>query len=634
MSKIKIRPPRLEAQFAAGTIDAENRRVQVNWYTGATVDRMSWDGRYSLTLSMEPEHVRMGRFTSGTSPVLDSHSDWSLNDQIGRVESASLDGTAWIQLARVPSVDETWQKIEQGIIRNGSVGAAIHKLKDITPEDAKTKSYLAIDWEPMEFSLVPVGADPNAGIRAAQQRELDIDVELEVDLAVEDRASSPMENPTMEETNTTIGAGSEARQPDPNAVMLAERARITELNRIAARAGIDATPAIDAGTTVEAFRIRAFDALAARYDENPTRSHAAAAVTRDSRETFRSAIPQAIMRVQGLAAEDPGREFCALASRGPLAIAEECVRAQGHNPSRMSKDEIVRLALISTSDLPYILGATADTSLRAGYAVGPKQWSRLTARRVVSNFRLQYELNMALSATFPKVPEGSEYKVASITEGRESYRVYTYGQKLLVTRQVLINDSLGALTDVPFRMGRAAAEAQDTLFWAHLVANGNLGDGTAMFVAGHSNLIDAGTAISVDNLGIARKTLALQTNEDGQVMALTPQFLVVPAAKEQLARQYMSNAFNPTAQSSINPWTGMAEIIVAPKLDASSAISWYLFADPTMAPVIVAVYLAGNEGIFSQSETTVDVDGFKWLMRFDFGLGSVDYRGAVKNLGA
>jgi len=632
METVKIRKPRLQTQFGESPIDAENRRVQVNWYTGATVERLSWDGRYNLTLSMDPDHVRMGRFQSGRAPVLDTHSDWSTANVIGVVETAAIDGTATIRLAQTPSVDETWQKIQQGIIRNGSVGAAIHKLKDVTPKGVEMKSYLAVDWEPQEFSLVPVGADPNAGIRAAAQRELEIDVELEVELVAEDRASSPLETPTMDETTNTIGTGGEARQPDNNAVLLAERARIAELTRIAARAGIDATAAIDGGTTVEAFRAAAFDAMAARYEQNPTRSHAA--VTTDSRDTLRSLIPQAILHVQGLSAEAPAREFCALASRGPMAIAEECVRATGQNPAHMSKDEIVRLAFVSTSDLPYILGATADSSLRAGYGVGPKQWSRLTARRVVSNFRLQYELNLALTATFPKVPEGGEYKVASITEGRESYRVYTYGQKLLVTRQVLINDSLGALTDVPFRLGRAAAESQDTLFWAHLVANGNLGDGNALFVAAHSNLIDAGTAINVDNLGIARKTLALQTNEDGQVMGLTPQFLVVPAAKEQLARQYMSNAFNPTAQTGINPWVGMAEIIVAPKLDTPSAISWYLFADPTVAPVIVAVYLAGNEGIFSQSETTVDVDGFKWLMRYDFGLGSVDYRGAVKNLGA
>jgi hypothetical protein len=184
-------------------------------------------------------------------------------------------------------------------------------------------------------------------------------------------------------------------------------------------------------------------------------------------------------------------------------------------------------------------------------------------------------------------------------------------------------------------MGARAAYRQDSLFWAHLAANGVLSDSVALFATDHDNLITGpGTVISVDNLGIARQKLAVQTDEAGEIIGLTPAYMVVTAAKEQLARQYLSGAFNPAQSSTINPWANIAELIVAPKLDAGAPNTWYMFADPSVAPVLVAAYLAGNEGVFAESGTMVDIDGFQWLMRFDFGVGTVDHRGAVRNDGA
>jgi hypothetical protein len=108
----------------------------------------------------------MERLASGKAPLLNSHSNWSLSDIIDIVESADLSGKARVRFSGRPEVDPIWQDVQDGIIRNASVGMLIHKLKDTSEEDSKTKSYLAIDWEPLEVSLVPVGADPNAGFDA------------------------------------------------------------------------------------------------------------------------------------------------------------------------------------------------------------------------------------------------------------------------------------------------------------------------------------------------------------------------------------------------------------------------------------------------------------------------------------
>jgi len=167
---LKVPIQQLEAEIVldsdrARAHGAEERRRTVTWYTGATVRRAGWEP-YKLTLSMKPEHVRMQRLASGRAPVLDSHADNRLAHVIGVVEKAWIEkgkGYAELRFSERPDVEPIWNDIRDGIIRNASVGAAIHQLRDVTGEDDKIKSYLAVDWEPMEISIVPIGADMEAG---------------------------------------------------------------------------------------------------------------------------------------------------------------------------------------------------------------------------------------------------------------------------------------------------------------------------------------------------------------------------------------------------------------------------------------------------------------------------------------
>jgi hypothetical protein len=161
-----------------------------------------------------------------------------------------------------------------------------------------------------------------------------------------------------------------------------------------------------------------------------------------------------------------------------------------------------------------------------------------------------------------------------------------------------------------------------------------MADSVALFHASHGNLTGTGTAISVDSLGVGFKTMNVQTDPSGDYIELMPKYLVVPAAKSQLAKQYTSTAYNPTANSAVNPYAEALTPIVQPRLDANSTIAWYLFADPALAPVLIYAYLDGNEGIRLDSEIDFESDGLALKVAMDFGVGVVDYRGAYKNAGA
>lgn len=177
---------------ALGSIDIEKRTAELVFSTGAAVKRMDWwtGETYFEELSLEAGAVRMDRLNGG-APLLDTHDSWELDGVLGVVEKAWLsagEGRALVRFARVPEVESTWLKVQDGIIRNVSVGYMVHKFQDVTPSDEKIKRLMAVDWEPFEISLVPIGADAKAGVRS---RETKSRCEIEISERSEDSTSVP-----------------------------------------------------------------------------------------------------------------------------------------------------------------------------------------------------------------------------------------------------------------------------------------------------------------------------------------------------------------------------------------------------------------------------------------------------------
>jgi len=156
------------------SFSAEERAVDLVFTTGATVRRVryTWDGaeEFDEELVVSANAVRLDRLNAG-APLLDTHGQWSLSSVIGAVVPGSAriergQGLARVQLSRAEPDAATIQKIADGIIRNVSVGYRIHGVERIE-KDGKVPLVRVIDWEPMEVSAVPIGADGGAGIRSA-----------------------------------------------------------------------------------------------------------------------------------------------------------------------------------------------------------------------------------------------------------------------------------------------------------------------------------------------------------------------------------------------------------------------------------------------------------------------------------
>lgn len=170
-----MRHERLRGEIAKASADPKARTVEMLWYSGASVQRYDWmrDEEFMLAFSMEKDHVRLGRLQNG-APLLNSHSSFDLGSVIGVIENARIEGGKGYATARFSERDDVtpiWNDVQAGILQNVSMGTAIYDRKDVTPKGEKMRQYLAIDWEPMEISAVPIGADPEAGFLAFESRD-------------------------------------------------------------------------------------------------------------------------------------------------------------------------------------------------------------------------------------------------------------------------------------------------------------------------------------------------------------------------------------------------------------------------------------------------------------------------------
>jgi hypothetical protein len=629
---------RLAAQFEAlAPADRDERTATLTWYTGASVRRYDARGPFEMRFSMEPGAIRMGRLASGAAPLLNSHRDFTVDDVIGVIVRAWVEngqGKATVRFSKRADVDPVWQDVQDGILRNASMGVAIHAIEDVTPQGSAMRQVLVTDWEPEEVSLVPIGADPGAGFkfeRATGPQEQKMDETI-----VEAGVAGAKNNATGEQARDELKINLDAER---QAAALAERTRIREIEKVGRTLNVDArlvAQHVEAGTSIEEFRKLALDKRAEEDERNPIRS-AAAVVTRDQTDTRRAGIMAALLHRYDPAVfplkDDLGRDW---AGQTLLDLAKECLEISGTHTRRLPRHEIAKLAL-STSDFPSILADVANKTLRQAYEAYPRTFLPFSRRRSAVDFKNINAVQLGEAPSLMKVNEKGEFTHGSIAESKETYKLATYGRIVSITRQTIINDDLSAFTRIPAGFGVAAATLESDTVWGIITSNPAMGDGVALFHANHANLnTGTGSALALTGLGAGMAAMAKQKGLDGiTVLNVQPRYLVVPVALQLAAFQMIAPNLAPAKSADLVPdYIRALTPIAEPRLDAASTTAWYLFASPDQIDTIEYAYLEGQDGVYIETRQGFDVDGVEIKARLDFGAKAIDWRGLQKNAGA
>lgn len=163
-----------------------------------------------------------------------------------------------------------------------------------------------------------------------------------------------------------------------------------------------------------------------------------------------------------------------------------------------------------------------------------------------------------------------------------------------------------------------------------------LSDNKALFHVDHGNRnSDAAPWVSsemsfVDLVAAGRLAMRRQVSLQGNPIAVSPKFLIVPSEGETEAEKLLAT-IAPAAVDQANPFTNRLMLLVEPRLMSPTA--WYLAADAAMIDGLEWSYLEGEEGPQIEAWSSQDVEGVQVKCRLDFGAGFVDWRGWYRNDG-
>lgn len=676
------------ATVVPGSLNEDDRTVDVIWTTGAPVLRRPWDPFYEQ-LGMEPKQVRLKRLNNG-APFLDTHDDSDVGSVIGVVvaKSAVIDGgkgTAKVRFAKAeddPDADMIFRKIKDGIIQNVSVGYQVYRLEQTDKAIGGIPVWLATDWEPYELSAVPMGADDGAGFRSTtsernpcvfvtrQQEKPMIDPEDKTTNAPVQPGESAAVAATRAATQARIDGAKERAAmliQEREAATAEERVRSAEIRKIGKQSGLGedwALKLIEAGTGVDEARAVAFNAMTKRdgeFEIDGTHSITAGDDARDKR--IRCASSWLIERtgkrslIEKAKAKSPelftdldfsgGNPFRGMS---PVEIARDLLESSGVKVRGMDKMRMLGIAFThrnagmqTASDFAVLFESTLHKLLLGAYILQDVTWPMFCGTDDVPDFRPSNRYRTGSLPSLPKIAEHGEYKTAAIPDGAK-FQISTerHGEIFSLSREAIINDDMGALANLASEFGKAAARTIENDVYAFLAQNGGLGptqtDAQPFFHANRANANPTGSAISVVGLDSDRVLMRAQKDPSGlDFLSLSPASLVVPDALGGTAKVINTAQYDPDTANKLqrpNIAQNMFGAIVSTPRLAPTSTRRYLFADPAQCAAIVVAYLEGyGRGPIMESQQGWRTDGVEWKITQYAKAQAGDPKGAVTNAG-
>jgi HK97 family phage prohead protease len=645
--------------------DAEQHTVEAVLSAGTAVQRYY----FVEELEISEAAIDLNRVSAGVCPLLDTHNQYELAAQIGRViavrvENAELLGT--IQFDQTDAGQLIEARVARGELRAISIGYRVTTWQiTTTTTNTDAETWRATAWELLEASFVPVPADPNAVVRSQPGNAHGSPTQETDDMnrnAPGGGVAHPNANrgaasaapsaadativvePTGEtrvEPHSQAGAGAPAPAPaEQRAAPAIAASRILDMCGRSAALGSDfASELIRLNETTpltEADLLgRVNERLLAASRPN---IDARAGATGTESEGYRQAVEDAVtLRANPGTTMEPQRVEAAREFRGMtmMELSRDYLQRTGIRTVGMGRLELAGAALgmrygaLTTSDFASALAAVSNKRVRAAFTAAPQTFRPIVSVGTLPDFKPSNIVGLGDAPALLNVPENGEFKRGAITDTGLTYRLQTYGRIIAITRQAIVNDDQNLFGRIPTMFGRKAADLESDLVWGILLGNPTMADGLPLFHTSHGNLAAAGSAITIASLGAGRQAMRQQTSNEGGFLNIAPTFLVVGPAKEVEAQQMLA-AVTANNNSAVNPFSNSLTLIVEPRITGNQ---WFLVSSPDAFDTMTLDHLLGQEELFTDTRVGFDVDGVENKARLDVGAAAIDYRGFYKNPG-
>lgn len=343
-------------------------------------------------------------------------------------------------------------------------------------------------------------------------------------------------------------------------------------------------------------------------------------------------------------------------------FAKSSLEADGVDVRGLTRDQVAMAALgfhraagVRSAPAYHVTGSfqnltldAVNKSMQIGYTEAPSTWrGPMRQGSSVADFKQIHRMRIGAVGNLPVWPDNQDSFKASMADAKESYAVEAYSVEVDFSWRLIVNEDMDAISRVPQMLGTASGRTVNTVAWSVVTANPTMGDGIALFsgasgVRKRSNLTTGAGAPAVATIQTLTNLMMQmrgentpEGNESDDILSLMPVYIVGPSALRTTILQIVRSISDPANTNSgvYNPAQGL-NVIIEPRLDASSTTAWYLFASPAQIDTIEVTFLQGQETPVVRER----MDESKWSQCFKvvqtFAAKAMNHRGIQKHAGA
>ena len=596
--------------------EATTPTFQLVAYTGAAI-RQGW--------SRNPLVVDLAQIdASRPIPILYAHGKEMplLDSVIGKSVQATNDGSQLLlsgELIRgTPAGDKLIALARAGVPLQASIGADVGSIENIAAGASVTVNG-------REFAG-PISVARGAVLRETSVVLFGADGATSAAIAAEASEVSPMSDQLNEkpveatvpkteapanvavETPTVTAAAPTAQEI---ASLVLEQIRAERLDEVRASRAVAPTPAIhvnDVAAQSEPKVIEAALCLAGGLP-NPEKVFDAKTLELADKRRNQSSLQEVLVEAARKNGYTGGARIHAGNIGEVLAGAFPRVQATG----------------FATHSISNVLAATYGKFLLQGYTSVESTWDRIAGVRSVSDYKTVTGVRLNGGFEFEDVGPSGELKSAEATDETRTIRAKLTGRLSSVTMVDIVNDDLGALTQVPSRLGRGAAIKMNRDFWNEFALN------NATFYQRESPA--GGNALSIASLRTAVTSYRKLTDPDGNPLGMTPSMLLVPPELEITADELMGSTVLITGESvtrgNVNVFAGRFQVVSSSYL--TSATTWWLVTNPADLPCMEVAFLNGQRvPTVQQADADFNQLGIQVRGFFSYGVAKAESRAAYR----